>query len=376
MKKELSILVCFGLVAAALAQQSPLASDLLYRPGEKATAQGLNLKAWGSGSISQTDETSYLGAYSIEVSSRNYFQGGILAYDSGQDVAGKYENKDNLLKITFKTADSGTTNRGGGRGGPGGLAGVPGVGGKPGGLPGRPGGGGRSGGFPGGPAGAGGFPGGPAGAGGFPGGPAGAGGFPGGPGGGFGQGRGGFSGPGRGGFGGSTAQPETLKTIRLIITTTDGKRSEAYIPVTTNSSEDNGWKVTSIPLQAISGFDRTNKIIKDIAFSGDVTSTFYIGDLRIVNDSTPIQGEIENNPDMNLALGDTVTFRASGSAGASILKYSWDFGTQKTPEVDSVGQTVERKFRKAGTYKVTLTISDRYGLKAPYSTSITVKVNQ
>ena len=163
--------------------------------------------------------------------------------------------------------------------------------------------------------------------------------------------------------------------LRLIVTTTDGKRSEAYIPVDTNASTDNGWKIVSVPLQAISGFDRTNKDIKDIAFAGDATSTFYLGDLRVVNDSTPITGEIKNSPDINLALGDTVTFNASGTGGASILKYSWDFGTGSALEEDAVGQSVTRKFRKPGTYKVTLTISDLYGLKAPYTTSVNVKVN-
>jgi PKD repeat protein len=166
-----------------------------------------------------------------------------------------------------------------------------------------------------------------------------------------------------------------LKNIRLVVTTSDGKRSEVYIPLDTNSATDQGWKVVSVPLQAISGFDRTNKVIKEIAFSGDSTSTFYVGDLRVINDSTPIHGEILDSSDLNLALGDEVVFRANGTGGASILKYSWDFGTSPTPEEDAVGRTVLRKFRKPGTYKVTLTISDLYGLKAPYTASVNVTVN-
>jgi len=95
----------------------------------------------------------------------------------------------------------------------------------------------------------------------------------------------------------------------------------------------------------------------------------------VVNDPTPITGEILNNPDMNLALDDSVLFRATGSGGSSILKYSWDFGTSTGIQQDASGQSVTRKFRKPGTYKITLTITDLYGLKKPYSSSINVKVN-
>jgi PKD repeat protein len=165
-----------------------------------------------------------------------------------------------------------------------------------------------------------------------------------------------------------------MKNLRLIVTTSDGKKSEVYVPLDTSSNTERGWKSVAIPLQAITGFDRTNKIVKEIAFSGDGTSTFFVGDLRVVNDSTPIHGEIENQSS-NFAVGDTVTFHATGSGGASVLKYSWDFGAGNGIATDAVGQTVARKFRKPGKYHITLTITDLYGLKPPYSCSMDVTVN-
>ena len=165
-----------------------------------------------------------------------------------------------------------------------------------------------------------------------------------------------------------------MKTMRLIVTTTDGKKSEAYIPVDTSTSTERGWKSVAIPLQAVNGLDRTNKLIREIAFSGDGTSTFFVGDLRIVNDSTPITGEIENQS-FNYYLGQQVTFHAIGSGGSSVLRYSWDFGANNGIAVDATGQTVTRNFRKPGKYHVTLTISDLYGLKPPYTASVDVTVN-
>jgi PKD repeat protein len=78
---------------------------------------------------------------------------------------------------------------------------------------------------------------------------------------------------------------------------------------------------------------------------------------------------------MNLALGDTVTFTATGDGGSSILKYSWDFDSADGIQTDAEGRSVQRRFRKAGDFVITLTISDYYGLKAPYTATVKVKVN-
>lgn len=353
-------------------------TETLYMPNKSITDQGMKITGWGSGTVSETDEISYRGNHSIRISTHNFFQGGIMSYGSPVDLAKDFDVKTDLLRITFRVADAGVINpgAGGGKGafGPGGPGGLPGGRGGPGG-PGGPGGFGGPGGI-GGPGGLGG-PGGRGfgGQGGRPPGGFGQGGIPGpggpgGPGGGI-PGLGGRGGPG--GPGGASKAP-VLSMLRLIVTTTDGKKSEVYVPANTSSTQDEGWKIVAVPLQAITGFDRTNKDIQSIAISGNTTATFYIGDLRVLDDSTPITGE-PNVHNLNLALGDEYTFTATGLGGSSILKYTWNFDSKNGGQVDAEGQSVKRKFRKAGTYVVTLTISDYYGLKPPYSTTINVTVN-
>lgn len=347
-------------------------STILYAPVKVIKDQNISLKSWGSGTASETDELAFEGAHSIRISTRNQFAGGLVLFGSPVGLSDKFGDKNNMLRLVYKAADSSMVLGGGpgagpGGNGPGGGPGGP-VGGPAGGPAGGPGGGvGRPGSGPGaGPGGVG--PGGRPGQG--PGG---------GPIGGPGQiGQGGIGGPGKQGGGmpgGSTVAAQKLQSIRLIITTTDGKKSEAYLPVATSGSGERGWRTAAIPLQAISGFDRTNKEIKSIGFAGDVTTTFYIGDLRVVNDTTPITGQSNIKGDLNLALGDTVTFAGGGYGGSSILKYSWDFDDKDGIQEDATGQTVKHQFRKPGNYTITLTISDVYGLKQPYSTTIKAKVN-
>jgi hypothetical protein len=317
------------------------AQVIVYEPVKSVVDQKIGLRGWGSGTIAQTDEMAYEGTNSIRVSSRNFFQGGIMSWNDPVDLSHAFTDNANMLRITFQSPDLGTK-----LGGPGGGSG--GAGGK-------------------------GFPGGPGGKGG--GGSLGPQGGGGGAGAGAPQGNGpgaGAPGGGQGPASSKTTQQPPLSTVRMIFTTSDGKKSEAYVPVTTSGKGERGWKQVSIPLAGITGFDKTNKLVKEIAFAGDSAATFYIGDIRVINDTTPITGEGKVDR-TNMALGDEATLTAYGYGGSSVLNYEWDFDSDG--QADAEGAYVKHKFRTPGDFTVTLTISDKYGLKQPYKTQMKVHVN-
>lgn len=391
MKKMWPALIATALAGPALGQ----ASQVLYAAGRMMKDQQISVKNWGSGSIAETDEIGLEGNRSIRVSTRNYFQGGVVQFGEPQDLSQEFGDKNNLLKVTFRLADEnlvinrvdpskdpnytpnpgetfakgkrgGTDDKGQGNSNEKGKGGSdsssgPGGAGKGGAGKGGAGSGGKGGG---------GLAGGPAGGG--MGGPGVSGGRPGG----GGPGTGSFTGGKGGGGAKANTKKPLLKTMRFIVTTTDGLKSEAYVPVNSSSVNDRLWREVAIPLSAINGFERTNRIVKEIALSGDTTSTFYVGDIRVVNDQTPITGDIMDvSGDLNLALGDTVLLVGEGYGGASPLKFTWDFDATDGIQIDSEGQAIRHKFRKPGTYEVTMTIIDMYGLKTPFSKSFKVKVN-
>lgn len=351
----MTILVAAG-CSLLYAQQATVA---LYTAGRSLKDQGITVKAWGSGTAGETDETALEGNSSVRISTRNFFQGGSLIFAQPVNVAKEFDNKDNLLLLALRVADSTLALGSGGTSG-----GIAGAGGSP--TTAGAGGGGALAGEGGGES---------------RGGRAGGGALAGG--GQEGGSRGGSLGQAGGSVGGApsggqAATYAALKTLRLLITTTDGKKSEAYLPIATSGSGQRGWRTVGLPLQAIAGFDRTNKVIKEVSISGDATATFYLGELKVISDSTPLYVE-PNHRELNLALGSEVEFIAYGQGGASVLKYTWNFGADAEgkpgTEVDAEGQVVKRKFRKPGTYTITLTVSDAYGLKKPYSTQIKVVVN-
>lgn len=311
MKKLGWILLGMTAVAGASAQT-------IYAPTRTIDEQGIKLSGWGSGTISQTDEMKNEGSYSLRVSTRNYFQGGMIMLTKPVDLGAAFNDKNNLLRFSYRVAGSGLTLSSGGGGG------------------GASGGGGVSG-----------------------------------------AGAGGGDEDRRGGGGGAAntgplTSDAKLETVRVIVTTSDGLKSEAFVKLT----QANAWRSIAMPLGSINGFERTNKQVTGLAFSGDATATFYVGDVKVINDATPISGEFTPRNDMNLALGDEVTFTGTGFAGSSVLKFTWDFdAADGDSHVDAEGQVVKRRFRKPGEYVVTLTISDAYGAKKSVKQTVKVKVN-
>lgn len=319
--RHLAWLAIATLVASSASAQS------LYQPNRKISEQGISIKGWGSGTISETDEQKYEGSYSLCITTRNYFQGGLINMEKPVDLSAALADKNNLLRFAIRSsgekpkfaAAATSTGAGGGLG----VGGATGIG-------------------------------------------AGA------------AGEAGGRGGGQGGGGGSSAPQGTqlttdaiLRTVRLVVTTSDGLKSEAYMNIASVGPE--AWRTFSLPLNAIRGFERTSKQITSIAISGDALSTFWVGDIRVINDSTPISGEMNFKSDKDLSLGQELEFIAYGYAGSTPLKYEWDFDGDGL--ADAEGNTIKHKFRRPGKFKVTLTIRDLYDNKKPYTTSIMVNVN-
>lgn len=312
-----------SLCALALACIS--GAQTLYVGTTPAASQGLTFRSWGSGSAKETDEAAFEGTLSVRVSSRNYFQGGILVFGKPVDLASAFGDKSNLLrfalKLPLKTATSGGA-RGGGKGG---AIGAGGDGPSTGGTA-----SGSSGGT--------------------------------------------LAGGEGGGAAAGASELPALSLLRIVITTSDGKKSEAMLDVSTSLADNRGWSQVGIPLAAIHGFDKSNKTVQSIAISCDALATVYVGEVKILSDATPVYGT-PNHVELNLALGDEVVFRGTGSAGTTPAIFAWDFDESDGVQVDAEGAVVRRKFRKAGSYVVTMITKDAYGLKPPHMSKIRVTVN-
>jgi hypothetical protein len=299
--------------------------QFLYTSTRGAQDQGINLTGWGSGTVAESDEVAYEGVNSIRISTRNFFQGGLIQFRNAVNVGDKFSDKAQLLLFTINIPGAGTTLGGGGN------------------APGR--GGAMAGG----------------GGGALAGGSA--------------AGDEGFGSPGRGGAAGAAAgQEKPVTRLRVVVTTSDGKRSEGFLDVTTSVKDQRGWFKAGLPLQGISGLDKTNKQITGIAISADATTTMYVGAVEVTTDTSPIFVE-PTIKEYNVGSGQEASFSAIGFAGATPVRFVWDFNAADGIQEEAEGSTVRRRFRAPGTYTVTVTGVDVFGLKKPFSATIRVTVN-
>jgi hypothetical protein len=178
-----------------------------------------------------------------------------------------------------------------------------------------------------------------------------------------------------------TASVDTSKTarqpkrIRVMLVMEGGQAIECQVDASWFELTDEGWLNISFPLAALKGkLDLPEYKLKRLVITGDGTEPFYIGEIRAVRDSTLL--EANAGEEKEVSKNYYVVFHGFAQAGASPMKYSWDFDKKNGIQEEGVGEVVYHRFNKAGDFIATLTVSDPFGLKKPATSTITVKVNE
>jgi hypothetical protein len=317
-------------------------ADATLYAGQPTENAGITLRSWGAGSIEDSTETTFVGSRSLKVLTRGMLSGGWLVFNTPVDLRADLNAPDKAIRFTLRFAGA----SGGAAGGAGGPQAPGGIGGS-----GAPRGGPGFGGEGGGP-----------------------------------EAPGGFGGPGAPAGGGAQTTTPTLRELRLIIETSDGKRTETMLPLQNLRTDELGWQSLSAPLRSIAGLRETNGQIAKIGFFGDMTGVFYIGEIRTLSEGGALQGymAIQNTfgsvftsrsqERLSIASGDELIFFGVAEGVSAPVEYRWSFGDDPS-QVDGTGQVVRRRFPKRGNYTVHLTIADPQGVRPPATARIQIQVN-
>jgi len=329
-----SVAILIGLAGAVYA-------DATLYMGQPAAEAGITLRSWGSGSIEDSTDTTFVGSRSLKVFTRGLFSGGWLIYSRPVDIRADVNAPNGVLRMALRFPGTGGAAAGAGGSG-----------------------------MVGGPAAPGGFGAPPA----PPGGPAAP---------------GGLGAPGGIGGGGATAgqtTTPTLRELRLVFETSDGKFTEVMLPLQNLRSDEMGWQTISLPLRSIPDLSSTNGQIVKLGLFGDSVGTFYVGEIRTVRESGSLQGYIavqnafgsvftsRNQERLSIASGDELTFFGVVEGVNMPVEYRWSFSGDSS-QVDGIGNAVRRRFPKRGTYTVYLTIVDPSGIRPPATAKIDIQVN-
>jgi hypothetical protein len=316
------------------------AATAIYAGGSPQSA-GVMLAGSGSGSLTPDTAHVFAGGGSLKLVTQGLYQGGIIRLEKPYDVGSLLNNKNAYVQIAFLPppppagANGSGINSGGGLGGKFG-GGAPGFGGQ------------------------------------------------------GGPGTGGLGGPGSGGnsassqYGGgmkggqgSNSNKERfqkahpLENLRVVFITGGGQAIDKKIPVA-YANDEAGWKVASIPISTMTGLSSSDSTIKEVRVYGDTSGVMYIGKISTVTDTTTLM--IEPIPEKTVTANQKYRYTATAHGGATPLVYSWDWDSSDGIQDESEGRSASHLYRKPGDYKVTVTVIDPYGIKAPVSTKFNIHV--
>jgi len=183
----------------------------------------------------------------------------------------------------------------------------------------------------------------------------------------------------------SSKAASPFERMRFLLTMADGTSYELLRPVEVLPTDDPGGYVNvSFPVLAIrkKNADGTPAAapsgegarLQRLVIFGDKYAKFNIGEIDVITDETPIvPAPLDLPPSF---AEDAITFTGSAEAGASTLRYSWDFDASDGIQNEAEGRSVTHVYKKEGTYKVTLTISDVDGIKKPVTETATLDVSK
>lgn len=172
-----------------------------------------------------------------------------------------------------------------------------------------------------------------------------------------------------------------IKTIRLLFTLADGRQADILRPIPT-ADKGADWIDLDVPLSVLKFSGKAapdaapGMLLKSVTAGGDIFGEFYVGRIRLLDDSAPI-ANASAGPEQNVRQGQLVGLHGSADGGASMLKYTWNFGTTAGQEQQAEGQDVATQFPQAQgnkDYTVTLTVSDLDGIKKPVTATTVIHV--
>jgi len=270
----------------------------------------ISFSSWGSGVAEQTTDNALLGDYAIKVTTHGLYQGGRIDFKQPLDFGPAFANPNAYMRLMVRFNSSSGST------------------------------GGNS--------------------------------FP---------GFGGAGGIGEGGFGGSTgslANKPPFERMRFLLVMADGRKLELIRPLDMKPSDDpDAYMPITFPLSAVAkaaggGLAGSAATVKSLVICGDKYQQFQIGEIQVITDDTEIS--VAPLEEMDVFVNNDVPFQGDAEAGASTLRFAWDWDARDGIQEDAIGRSITKVFTKPGKTVVTLVVSDVDGIKKPQSVKLEIDV--
>lgn len=134
------------------------------------------------------------------------------------------------------------------------------------------------------------------------------------------------------------------------------------------------WRRIAIPLNSFTGTTLPAGNLERLLISADSPSDFLLGRIAFVRDVSRLQLRISSLPNQ-VRVGEAISFFAHVEADLTPYNISWDFGAHQQASIDATGESATFHYPVPGTYTVTATVTDRYGIKEPVTAQSIVTIS-
>ncbi|MCX6344069.1 MAG: hypothetical protein NT018_03205 [Armatimonadetes bacterium] len=168
--------------------------------------------------------------------------------------------------------------------------------------------------------------------------------------------------------------------VRFVFVNDKGGTQSIEQPTT--KIDDDNWMRIAIPLSKFKHAEgETEYKLSKFIISTDIPATLYFGELKMTTDKTPITVDVNGMQDFGV--NTKAFFLASAYAGITALDYSWDFDAENGIQKECTGMVGSHSFKlkqnedgtTSGDYIITVTVSDKNGVKKPVTATYKVSVN-
>jgi len=169
------------------------------------------------------------------------------------------------------------------------------------------------------------------------------------------------------------APPPEVKQLRVLLVTDQGELDSGPVALADCSEVVEGWRRVVIPMSAFRGTkDIKSGKLEHVAVFGDLEEYFFVGQLEIGQEDQPLLADAGENK--TVRANHEVTFTAKEQAAGVRANYTWDFDNIDGIQEDGYGPEAKWTFVTPGYYTVTLTVTDPANRKVPRTDQVRVKV--
>ena len=183
--------------------------------------------------------------------------------------------------------------------------------------------------------------------------------------------------PGGGGIGTAAVSqpPEPIDRIRVVLVTDKGQLSSGGLLLDPNLAFEDDWlRLTAVLSDFARPEDLQGATLQRVVITGNHEGTIFVGDLKIIQEDTPLVANIEGATIRTVLAGQLAQFRAKPQPEGVRASYQWDFDDLNGLGVDGYGEDASYQFPEAGYYVVTLRVTDPNGQLQPRMDTVKVKV--